>query len=547
MPDKVVHCGRPNNMRLSRGTILSLALALALPAAVVTEAAPAGATAAGSPVVRTDKGAVQGVTRDRVDSYLGIRYARAPVGPLRWQPPRPPAPWTGVVPATSYGNRCAQPLRYNAQLSLTEDCLFLNVQRPARARTNERGANDRLPVYLYIHGGGLNNGSSNLHDGTTIVQQTGVIVVTINYRLGVMGWLGLPALTAAQGESGNYGLMDQLAALTWVHRNIAAFGGDPDRVTIGGESSGAFSVCALLTAPKAAGLFSGAIMQSGYCDTETQSDAHYWGDALATQVGCVVPAQQLACLRASSPQTLLDGWDALGTPTSAVNGTPTLPLDPRAAVALGKVSHVPLLIGSNRDEGRYFSLDQVGQDEAGYDAWLQNNLSSSAEAAAVKALYPWPATSDQFTAAYLAGAILTDGLLGSLGGCPYRDLENDFARKVTTFVYEFDHRTGPGPSPQPAGYQWGASHTAELPYLWPSFDAGTPIAPTFDAAERQLSRQMIAYWGAFVKNGRPAVDGQPRWPALNDTQRLLALRAGKTSTLIRSTDFAKQHNCTFWG
>lgn len=534
-------------MRSRRGTILALAFALALPAAVVAEAAPAGAAAAGSPVVRTDKGAVQGVTRDRVDSYLGIRYARAPVGPLRWQPPRPPAPWTGVVPATSYGNRCAQPLRDNAQLSLTEDCLFLNVQGPARARGYERGGYDRLPVYVYIHGGGLNNGSSNLHDGTTIVQQTGVIVVTINYRLGVLGWLGLPALTAAQGESGNYGLMDQLAALTWVHRNIAAFGGDPDRVTIGGESSGAFSVCALLTSPKAGGLFSGAIMQSGYCDTETQSDAHYWGDALATQVGCVVPAQQLACLRASSPQILLDGWDALGTPTSAVNGTPTLPLDPRAAVARGKVSHVPLLIGSNRDEGRYFSLDQVGQDEAGYDAWLQNNLSGSAEVAAVRALYPWPATSNQFTAAYLAGAILTDGLLGSLGGCPYRELENDFAHAMTTFVYEFDHRTGPGPSPQPAGYKWGASHTAELPYMWPSFDAGTPIAPTFDAAERQLSRQMIAYWGAFVKKGRPAADGQPRWPALNDTQKLLALRAGNASTLIKTADFSQQHNCTFWG
>jgi len=529
-------------MRSRRGTIFALALVLVLPAPVVAEAVPAGAAAAGSPVVRTDKGAVQGVTRDRVDSYLGIRYARAPVGPLRWQPPRPPAPWAGVVPATSYGNRCAQPLRYNAQLSLTEDCLFLNVQRPARAR-----ANDRLPVFVYIHGGGLNNGSSSLHDGTTIVQQTGVVVVTINYRLGVLGWLGLPALTAAQGESGNYGLMDQLAALTWVRRNIAAFGGDPDRVTIGGESSGAFSVCALLTSPKASALFSGAIMQSGYCDTETQSDAHYWGDALATQVGCVVPAQQLACLRAASPRMLLDGWDALGTPTSAVNGTPTLPLDPRAAVAQGEVKRVPLLIGSNRDEGRYFSVDQVGQDEAGYDAWLNDNLSSPAEVAAVKARYPWPATSNRFTAAYLTGAILTDGLLGSLGGCPYRDLENDFAQAMTTFVYEFDHRTGPGPSPQPAGYQWGASHTAELPYTWPSFDAGTPIAPTFNAAERQLSRQMIAYWGAFVKNGRPTVAGQPRWPAVNDTQKLLALRAGNASALIKSTDFSMQHNCAFWG
>jgi carboxylesterase type B len=529
-------------MKLRRWIVSILAFVLLLPMIALTWTAPAAAAEGGgrSPVVHTDKGAVQGVARAGVDSYLGVRYAKAPVGRLRWQPPRPAAAWTGVLPTTSYGNRCAQPLRYNAQLSLTEDCLFLNVQRPTGTRPSAQ-----LPVWVYIHGGGLNNGSASQHDGTSIVQQTGLIVVTINYRLGVLGWLGLPALTARQGESGNYGLQDQIAALTWVRHNIAAFGGDPNRVTIGGESSGAFSVCALLSAPAAAGLFSGAIMESGYCDTENQDDAHFWGNALATQVGCEVPAEQLACLRAAGTQTLLDGWDALGTPTSAVSGTPTLPLELQAAIQQDKIRHVPLLIGSNRDEGRYFSLDNVGLDKAGYEDWLKNNFSPE-QAAALEAQYPWPATSDQFTAAYLTGAIFTDGLFGSLGGCPYRDLVNDFAQHLTTFVYEFDHRTGPGPSPQPVGYVWGASHTAELPYLWPSFDAGIPVAPTFNAAERQLSRQMIAYWGAFVKNGRPTAAGQPRWPALNNTQKLLSLRAGNTSTVVTNATFSREHKCSFW-
>jgi carboxylesterase type B len=531
-------------MKLRRIAVLSSALVSGLTMVAVTGLVPAGAavSSVASPVVQTDKGAIQGVSRAGVDSYLGVRYAQAPVGRLRWEPPQPPQAWTGVLSTTRFGNRCPQTPSPNGPLSLTEDCLFLNVQRPVGT-----AAGDALPVYVFIHGGGLNNGSASQHDGTSIVQQTGVIVVTLNYRLGVLGWLGLPALTAAQGESGNYGLKDQIAALGWAHRNIAAFGGDPRRVTIGGESAGAFSVCALLSAPRAAGLFSGAIMESGYCDTGSQSDADFVGGAVAALAGCSVPARQLACLRRASTHVLLTAWDNFGDPSFGVSGTPTLPLDLHIAILQGKIRHVPLLIGSNRDEGRTFSVDNVGLDKAGYQTWLQDNFFSPGQAAAVEARYPWPATSDQFTAAYLTGAILTDGLLGALGGCPYRHLAGDLAADTTTFVYEFDHRTGPGVRPDPVGYVWGAGHAAELAYMWPSFDNGTPIAATFNAAERQLSKQMIAYWGAFVRNGRPSTAGQPLWPALNHTQRLLSLRAGNTSTQITDTTFADEHRCTFWG
>jgi para-nitrobenzyl esterase len=512
----------------------------------VASASAAPATAASvvrSPVVHTDKGAVQGVTKRGVDSYLGVRYAKAPVGPLRWHPPQPAAAWSGVLATTSYGSRCPQLANdFDGAQSLTEDCLFLDVERPSSP-----AAGSRLPVYVFIHGGGLVNGSSNRYDGTSIVQQTGVIVVTINYRLGAFGFLGLPELTAQQGESGNYGLQDEIAALAWVHRNIASFGGDPRRVTVGGESAGAYSVCALLSTPSSAGLFSAAIMQSGYCDSGSQSDAENSGQAFAGAAGCIVPAHVLACLQHMGPKALLTWWDNVGDPNFVVSGTPTVPLAPLAAVMHGKIHNIPVLIGANRDEGRTFTAGSVGaMDKAGYESWLQDNIPGP-RIASVEARYPWPSNADQFTGAYLTGAIITDSGLFGIGGCVNRDFVNALAKSTPTFAYEFDHRTGPGVNPQPAGYVWGAGHAAELAYLWPSFNNGTPIAPTFNEGERQLSTQMIAYWGAFVENGRPSAAGQPHWPAMSSSQSLLSLRAGNTSTVITDAALSREHQCGYWG
>jgi carboxylesterase type B len=472
-----------------------------------------------------------------------VRYAKAPVGALRWAPPQPPAAWTGVRATTSYGNRCPQTANTNGPLSLTEDCLFLNVQRPAGT-----AATDRLPVYFFIHGGGFTNGAGSQHDGTSIIQQTGVIVVTINYRLGVLGFLGVPQLTAQQGESGNYGLMDEISALGWVRRNIAAFGGDPGRVTIGGESAGANSVCALLGAPSAAGLFSGAIMESGLCNlSNSQTDTEFVGQGVGTQAGCTVPAHLLACLRGTSVQTLLDTWDNWGDPSWMVSGTNTLPLSPQIAVLQGKIQHVPLLVGSNRDEGRTLVADETDlMTKADYEAWLQNNSFSGDQAAAIEARYPWPANSNQFTGRYLAGAILTDGWFG-IGGCPERDLVKTFDKVLPTYAYEFADRTGPGLRPEPVGYVWGAGHAAELPYMWPSFDNGTPITPEFSAGDWQLSEEMIASWGAFVKTGQPRAAGQPAWPTHNASKKVMSLRPGNASGLISDAAFSTAHQCSYWG
>jgi para-nitrobenzyl esterase len=492
----------------------------------------------GSLVAHTDKGAVRGVRAGAVDSFLGIRYAAAPVGPLRWRPPQPAQRWPGVLLADHYGNRCPALASTNGPGSETEDCLFLNVQRPAGTH---RGA--RLPVYFWIHGGGLINGSSNQHDGSKIVQETGVVVVTINYRLGVFGFLGHPALTAEVGESGNYGLQDQQAALRWVRRNIAAFGGDPRRVTIGGESAGGWSVCAHLSAPGSRGLFIRAMIQSGSCASRTEPAAEAQGTSVATAVGCADPATVLACLRQVPPGALLEAFGT-NAPMFA-RGTPTLPLDPRVAVQQGQFVHVPVVNGANRDEGRTFAAGFIGATEATYVAAVRGIFGANADA--VLAHYPWPANSDRFTAAYLLGAVFTDsGLIGDgIGGCGTRALSQDFARYTRTYAYEFDHRTGPGLTPIP-GYVWGAGHAAELAYLWPSFDNGIPIAPAFNAAERQLARDMVAYWGAFVRTGRPDVAGLTQWSAYNRSAQVLSLRAGGQSTLISDATYVAEHQCGFW-
>jgi carboxylesterase type B len=524
-------------------------LAVASPAAVATGSASSPSQlpisqGTGRVVVRTPDGALRGNRAHDVDSFLGVRYAQAPTGHLRWAAPKPVKPWKGVRPAEAYGNRCPALPSSNGPLSLTEDCLFLNVQRPAKTRSGER-----LPVYVWIHGGGLVNGSSNQHDGTKIVRETGIIVVTLNYRLGVLGFLAHPALTAAQGESGNYGFMDQQQALRWVRRNIAAFGGDPHRVTIGGESAGGWSVCGHLSAPGSRGLFAGAVIESGSCISWPQADADSFADQVASPVGCPATADPaaIACLRRMSVQALLDAGNNWFGPL-LVSNTPTLPQDPFLAVTSGAFNRVPVLIGANRDEGRTFTDGDIGWTQAQYEQWVRDNFGPDADA--VLAHYPWPATSDRFTGAYLEAAILTDaGFLAGIGGCSGRFLTNAIAGYVPTFSYQFDHRTGPGVRPLP-GYVWGAGHAAELAYMWPSFDNGIPIAPTFNAAERRLAHDMVAWWGNFIRSGAPGSVRGTSWPRLDASlgpkARLLSLRAGGRSTSISDARLSAQHHCDFW-
>ncbi|WP_216322804.1 carboxylesterase/lipase family protein [Deinococcus aestuarii] len=503
----------------------------------LTLAACAGVTPPDALTVQTDRGAVRGVSAGGVESFRGIPYAAAPVGDLRWKAPQPAPAWSGVRPAGEFGNTCPALESTNGPRSETEDCLFINVQRPAGT-----SAGAGLPVYVFIHGGGLTNGSSNQADMDKIVRETGVIGVSLNYRLGVFGFLGHPGLTAEAGESGNFGFLDQQAALRWLQRNVAAFGGDPARVTVGGESAGGYSVCGHLVSPGSRGLLSKAMLQSPYCSSRTQAQADAGGTAFAARLGCTDPANVLACLRNASPAALLDA--SAGFSSLFVRGTSALPNDPREAVRTGNFARVPVVIGATRDEGRTFSQGNIGWTRAQYEAWVRETFGSNA--GAVLAQYPWPQGADEYTGAELSGDILTDsGLIVGIGGCPTRTFVQDFARSTRTYAYEFAHRTGPGLVDR-GEYEWGAGHAAELAYLFPSFNNGTPIAPLFDAAEQQLAREMVASWGSFTKSGSPEVTGQVPWPPHNEQGRTLSLRAGGQSVMIDDATYVAEHQCDFW-
>src|SRR5512135_3393132 len=302
------------------GSVAATLLALLLPAAAhAAPAAPAGH--GGGLVVRTDRGLVQGKSAEGTDQWLGIPYAAPPTGARRWAAPQPAPRWPGVRQATSYGGRCAQPASGNGPRVDNEDCLYLNVFTPRNAGHRRGG----LPVLVMIHGGGLTTGAGDQHDGSLIVNTDGIIVVSINYRLGPLGFLDVPGLgTSAQTASGNYGLLDQEAALRWVHRNIAAFGGNPGAVTIDGESAGGWSMCALMTSPPARGLFRAAIMQSGSCLTQTRTTAQAASLAFAKTAGCPDAATAVACLRGLPEQTLLDA--SASYQPLFISGGPELPV-----------------------------------------------------------------------------------------------------------------------------------------------------------------------------------------------------------------------------
>lgn len=498
---------------------------------------PEDLEAAAGPVVRTRAGAVRGRTEGGVEAFLGIPYAAPPVGKLRWRPPRPARRWSGVRDALAFGARAAAAASANGPRSEAEDCLFVNVWRPRGAT---RGT--RLPVYVFIHGGGLLNGSSDQADMTELVQATGVVGVSLNYRLGVLGFLAHPALSAESGESGNWGLMDQQAALRWVRDNIAGFGGDPRRVTIGGESAGGWSVCAHLAAPGSAGLFAGAMVQSGSAPSQSLQDAEGTGFQIAEALGCA-GLDALERLRALPAGRLID-VPYPGEVPQPVHFTPFLPAPVRESLRAGAFPKVPVVIGATRDEGRTFMKDGIGWTEAEYVAWLQGWFGSKAER--VLAEYPWPAGAGEFTGAYLSGEVVTDsGAFEGIGGCGNLRLTREMARHTRVWAYEFAHRTGPGLTPEPPGYEWGAGHAAELAYLFPSFDNGTPIAPRFGEAERRLSREMTARWGAFVATGAPEAEGFGPWPAFNDGGEVLSLR-GEGSVLVPEAEVARQHRWAFW-
>jgi para-nitrobenzyl esterase len=528
-------------MTIARGAALALALFALGANSAVTSAANAASSnqrrPAHGPVVATDAGQVRGVWNGATEQFLGIPYAAPPTGDLRWRPPHPAARHTGVLDATSFAPHCAQPGSVFGTASTSENCLYLNVYEPAGGSRSTK-----LPVMVWIHGGSLLHGESEDYGPTPLVRD-GVVVVTINYRLGALGFLAHPALSAeAGGSSGDYGLMDQQAALRWVQRNIDNFGGNPRHVTIFGESAGGLSVLSQLASPRAAGLFSGAIVESGaYALTQApQASANTSGTRFASAVGC--SDQSAACLR-SRPVAQL-----LATQNGGVAGY--LPnIDGRVltqsistALSSGQFNRVPLINGSNADEWRLFvaSYDLAGTPVTA-DTY-QSAISAippgvdAATAAAIAARYPLSA----YPSADLAlGAVGTDAIFA----CNARKVDQMASKYVPTYAYEFADEHAPQRYLPPVSYPYGAYHTAEVQYL---FDLPvTPQASSLNRAQHSLASTMRRYCTGFAALGAPTATGaRPRWPAYSTmNERFQQLAPPKPTT---ATGFAAEHQCGFW-
>ncbi|MGR6918904.1 carboxylesterase/lipase family protein [[Actinomadura] parvosata] len=472
--------------------------------------------------VRTDKGVVQGVVLKDRKEFKGIPYAEPPVGPLRWKAPRPARPWQGVRDATAFASQCPQPATPlgNPQATYTEDCLYLNVTTPRRA--------GRLPVMVWLHGGGNLNGNSAQYDGAKLAVDGGVVVVTVNYRLGVLGWLAHPTLEAGERyQSGNYGLLDQQAALRWVRRNIAAFGGDPGNVTLFGESAGAADTCANLASPTAAGLFHRAIAQSYSCawPTRTETEAETAGAAFATAVGC----SDAACLRALPVKTLLESYQE-PNPYAVAGADAVLPAQPRDAFASGRYNRMPVIHGNTLDEMRLFISLQYPQPitEQQYEGFVRETY--GADAAAVLARYPAANHPDLRIA---IATLLTD--FGTpLATCGHLDALGLFARSgVPVYGYQFADRSAP-PLIDVPGFEEGAYHASELEYLFPGLLPGGGL----NAEQRRLSDAMVGFWTSFAATGRP----QAGWPRFHSPGDVLSLAPGA----IRTVNPARASNCAFW-
>jgi para-nitrobenzyl esterase len=525
--------GRRTLTRLAIAGVTLAALTAAAPAvSASTVGVQAAAASTAGPVAGTANGVVLGVASGAVDEFLGVPYAAPPVGALRWQPPKPAASWTGVRDATQFAPHCPQPASPFGKASTSEDCLYLNVFTPSHQQPGSGS-----PVMVWIHGGALVTGESDDYNPAKLVAD-GVTVVTINYRLGALGFLAHPALADGKGQSGDYGLMDQQAALRWVQRNIAGFGGDPRNVTIFGESAGGLSTLSQVASPQAKGLFQKAIVESGsYNLTQAPlSAAETAGEAFATQAGCA--SQTAACLRSLPVSTILAGEDTAGY-TPNLNSE-VLPETLKTAFATGNFNRVPIINGTNQDEWRLFvalsELEGNPVTAANYQSMISTTLAvTPAAAAVIAAKYPLSAFSSPSVA---LGAVGTDAIFA----CPALTIDQSVSRYVPTFAYEFNDENAPENFLPPVSFPYGAPHASEIQYL---MDLPTVAFPgTLSVQQEQLATTMKEYWTSFAKRGFPSSVGTPFWPLFSNlTQQMESLAPPTPGT---ETDFAATHNCAFW-
>ena len=538
-------------LRGSLCPVLLLGVAFAL-------AAPVDRSLAASTLVAAPDGTFQGKldTTGTVRQFLGVRYTQPVTLNLRWKPPQPVTPSAVTQDATHFGNHCPQAPTPFGNVSLTEDCLFLNVYVPNPSGDHDSDRDDGrhsegCPVMVWIHGGALAVGESNEYDATRLVQR-GVVVVTVNYRLGALGFLAHPALTGESPDhiSGNYGFQDQQAALKWVQRNIRAFGGNPEKVTIFGESVGGLSTFVNLVSPTAHGLFHRAIVESGaYLLTQpTLAQAEAAGTKFANAVLCNQPnpADVLTCLRSLPVSTILSV--ASFGPAPNVDGK-VLTQSVASALASGQFNRVPLMNGSNHDEWNLFvALDF---DLASHPA------TATTYPAAIAATIGVPPTNPAVAlvqAQYPGGSFPTyDQAVGALGtdaifACTARFADELASAFVPTFAYEFNDGNAPQNFLPPVTFPYGAAHASEIQYIFPVANPsglGFNLRQTpLDANQQLLSDKMVGYWTEFARSGDPNGNGAPHWPQFERGRQVMQSLVPPTPTT--ETNFATAHQCAFW-
>lgn len=504
----------PASSRLrTRALLLAAALlgvAAAANAAVMDSGAPAPRVTLATGTLAGRWAQLDGV---RLREFRDIPYAPPPVGALRWRPPQPPPAWQGVRAAQRFGPRCMQlPLFADMVFrsdGMSEDCLHLNVW--TLAPSSASGPPAKLPVLVYFYGGGYvgGDGSEPRYDGASLAAR-GIVTVTVSYRLGVFGFLALPALAAEspQHAAGNYGLLDQVASLRWVRANIARFGGDPAQVTIGGESAGAISVSALMASPLSRGLLTRAIGESGALIAPiaplTLAQAEQQGSAFAAKLG----ATSLAALRAMPATALLQASGDGGAPSAMPDLDGYFLTEPPAATyARGAQAQVPLLLGTNSQEGYYTAiLQKETPTPAHYRAALQRLF--GAEAARALVLYPGDSAAQvRRSATALAGDIFI-----AHSTWRWMDLQRRSGHAPVYFYYFAQPRPAkrqPAPGEQPDA---GAVHSGEIEYALGNLDGNKVYAWT--PADRAAAQVMEGYVAQFIKTGNPNAAGLPRWPAV---------------------------------
>ena len=486
-------------MRL-RNHLLALGALLAV---LVTVTAPAQT---GNLTVTSPAGQFRGTASGSLHVFRGIPYAQPPVGPLRWRPPQPLARGAQIRDAAEFGPACIQPVAQvpniysGAPLPMSEDCLTLNIWAPADAQ----GA----PVFVWIHGGSLWTGSGReaLYDGAQLAQR-GLIVVTINYRLGALGYLAHPQLSAEspQGVSGNYGLLDQIEALKWVKQNIGAFGGNAANVTVAGESAGGLSVLYLMTSPQARGLFAKAIAESSYMismpSLKVSAHGMVSGEQSGTALAAALHAADIAALRAMDAQQLNNAAAGAGFGPWGIVDDRILPQQMVSAFDRGDQARVPVLIGFNSGEIRSLRVlaPPVPASAAEYEKVIRDRYAELA--AAFLRLYPSSAMQESVL------ATTRDGLYGWTAE---RVARRQAARGLPAFLYLFDHGY---PAMDQADLH--AFHASELPYVFGTADRTPPLWPKIPAVpqERALSDAMIDYWASFARDAKPRSANAPNWPA----------------------------------